>query len=228
MRRSLSRPVLGNSLPAAFPELVLLAAGRSRRLGRPKAAATREGQPLLLHQLLKARRAGFSRVQVVLGADGRRLAALLDARTRAALGFESLELVFVTGWREGMGGSLREALHRLRPGGAGRVLLLVDQVGVAAKDLRRLAMIHLGPGKQRLAAATVADHHLPQAPLLLARSHCAPLRRQLRGDRGLGGWLRALAPSALRVLPMAGLAQDLDTPTDAHRWRNAPVRATVR
>lgn len=218
------RSVLPRLCPAAhrFPDLVLLAAGRSRRLGRPKALVRRGGQPLLIQQLQMARAAGFRRVHVILGADAPRLSAAIDAGARAALGFESLRLLRVRAWREGMGGSLREALHRLPPGESAVVLMLLDQVGLSAGNLRRLATAW-PRGGHCMVAASPPDQRWPQVPVRLPRTLFATAERHLVGDRGLAAWLQGLAPHRLQLVPMAGLDRDLDTPQQASHWRHAPA-----
>ena len=67
-----------------LPCLLLLAAGRSRRLGRPKGGLVAHGVPLLVQQLQKARAAGIDRALVVLGATAPRLERLLTPTLRPA------------------------------------------------------------------------------------------------------------------------------------------------
>ena len=197
--------------------LLLLAAGRSRRLGRPKAAVTRGGCPLLVHQLRMARAAGITRACVVLGAGAQRLAALLGPGERNRLGFSELRVVRVQRWRGGMGESLREGLGNLPPDWRQVLILLVDQVGIRAPDLRRLPL--RGRTCGAVWAATPPDRRQPQVPVMLPRTMTRAARSQLRGDRGLAPWLRRLPEKELKLVALDGLERDLDTPADAMAWR---------
>ena len=72
---------------AADADVVVLAAGRSSRLGEPKGLFAVEGKPWLLHQLDAIARTGLAgRVVVVLGFDAERyLAAIPDLAARASI-----------------------------------------------------------------------------------------------------------------------------------------------
>ncbi len=206
-------------LPAGAPQpcLVLLAAGRSRRLGRPKGALVARGAPLLVHQLRKARTAGLNQALVVLGAAAPRLETLLSPSVRVALGFQELHVLRARAWREGMGGSLRDGLRALPADCSHVLVLLVDQTGISADHLRRLARV---AGKQRV-VATTATAGVPMAPVVLPRRYLRTAIDRLQGDRGLGPWLRALETGHRVDVPCPAASQDLDTPEDAAVWRSS-------
>ncbi len=213
-----------------MPCLLLLAAGRSRRLGRPKGTLGGSAHPLLLRQLQLARAAGFTEACVVLGAAAPRLRTVLSATAQRALGFRRLTLIHAHAWREGMGGSLRDGLRALPADWHAALVLLVDQAWLEAEDLRALVKAARGGGRWQLAAACTRSGGRRQAPVVLPRGLTPTALARLRGDTGLGPWLNGntTAPAAGRpaardvqavLLPRAGL--DLDTPTDAARWRTA-------
>ena len=222
------------SMSGPLPCLLLLAAGRSRRLGRPKGGLVARGVPLLVQQLQKARAAGMERALVVLGAGAPRLEKLLTPTLVRQLGFRELRLCHASAWREGMGGSLRDGLRAL-PSDWRRVLvLLVDQTGVSSNDLRRLAAGTNQPHGQaqwqgaapahgqvprKLIATVTKSGGSPMAPVVLPRTRVQEALRHLHGDRGLGPWLRRLPGSALALAPCAAAQQDLDTPQMAAAWR---------
>jgi len=221
-------PMLGNANPLRrhvppgrlLPCLLLLAAGRSRRLGRPKGGLVAHGVPLLVQQLQKARAAGIDRALVVLGAGAPRLEKLLTPALQRQLGFRELRICHASAWHEGMGGSLRDGLRAL-PADWRRVLvLLVDQTGVNAKDLRRLAVSAAEGQVQSKVTATVAKPGgSPMAPVVLPRTRAKEALRHLHGDRGLGPWLRKQSSRSLVLLPCPAAAEDLDTPAAAAAWR---------
>ena len=214
-----------------LPCLLLLAAGRSRRLGRPKGGLVANGVPLLVQQLQKARAAGIDRALVVLGAGAPRLAKLLTPTLVRQLGFRELRVCHASAWREGMGGSLRDGLRAL-PSDWQRVLvLLVDQTGVTGKDLRRLAARtapRQGEEQRQLqgkVSATITEPGgSPMAPVVLPRTRLSEIVTHLHGDRGLGPWLRKQPSGSLVLVPCPAAAEDLDTPTAAAVWRTKRPR----
>ncbi len=216
-----------------MPCLLLLAAGRSRRLGRPKGGLVAHGVPLLVQQLQKARAAGIDRALVVLGASAPRLERLLTPTLQRKLGFNELRICHASAWREGMGGSLRDGLRALPQDWRQVLVLLVDQTGVCAKDLRRLATFkNRGSGQgprqgheqrqlQGKVIATISSEPggSPMAPVVLPRIRLREVLTHLHGDRGLGPWLRKQQSSGLVLVPCPAAAEDLDTPTAAAVWR---------
>jgi nicotine blue oxidoreductase len=220
------------SMSGPLPCLLLLAAGRSRRLGRPKGGLVARGVPLLVQQLQKARAAGIERALVVLGAGAPRLEKLLTPTLVRQLGFRELRICHASAWREGMGGSLRDGLRALPTDWKRVLVLLVDQTGVQGEDLRRLAALtHRGPGQgprqgqeqrqlQGKVIATIAKPGgSPMAPVVLPRNRMQDALRHLQGDRGLGPWLRQQQSSDVVLVPCPAAAEDLDTPAAAAAWR---------
>jgi CTP:molybdopterin cytidylyltransferase MocA len=78
--------------------IILLAAGASTRLGRPKQLVLWNGEPLLRHSTIVALSARLGPVIVVLGA--------VERECRKSLAGLSVEIVVNTSWTEGMGGSI--------------------------------------------------------------------------------------------------------------------------
>jgi molybdenum cofactor cytidylyltransferase len=207
--------IRGMAVPAP-PSLLLLAAGRSRRLGRAKGAAAPAGEPLVRRQLRVARAAGLRGGCVIVGAAA--------ARVTRHLHGAGLPRAYTPSpaphWREGLAGSLRDGLRALPRGWKAALILLVDQVAVSPADLRRLLRAAHRGGRWHLAAAQDPASGRLQAPVILPRSHAAAARA-LRGDAGLGGWLRALPAGQAVAVPMPAAVPDLDTPADAVLLRNA-------
>lgn len=114
---------------------VVLAAGLSRRLGRPKQLLVLDGQPLVVHVVRRALAGEVNRVVVVTGAQ--------DAEIREALDAFPVEIVFNPRFAEGQGTSLAMGIAVLSEGVDAAVILLADQPGVrpgtirAAVDARR-------------------------------------------------------------------------------------------
>lgn len=115
------------SPPARFSGL-LLAAGASSRMGRPKALLpTVDGRPLAIWQADRLRAAGCGEVLIVIGCHA--------ADLRAGLAGETL--VEQIAWARGRAGSLQAGL-RARPDAAGWLVLPVDNVGIRTATLRAL------------------------------------------------------------------------------------------
>jgi molybdenum cofactor cytidylyltransferase len=112
---------------------VVLAAGGSARLGRPKQLLVHEGRTLLRRAVDAAREGGCRPVFVVLGAG----ADALRADVAAAGG----EVVLNEAWERGLGSSIRagvrEAARACPPVGA-VALLAADQPRLAPEVVRRL------------------------------------------------------------------------------------------
>lgn len=177
------------------PAALVLAAGASRRLGRPKQLVTLAGETLVHRAARLALEAGCHPVVVVEGA-----VPLADA-----LAGLDVERVHCADWAKGPGASLRRGAAALAGRADGVVVSLVDQPWLDAADLRRLIT---APGDVA-AAAYEAVLGVP------ARFSGAALEvlAQVPDERGAGGWLNAHAAQVTAV-PMPNAARDLDTPED--------------
>lgn len=179
---------------------VLLAAGASRRLGRPKQLLRRDGESLLRRGARLALASGAVRTLVVLGARAERLSGELDGL--------AVERVLNPDWHDGMAASLAAAARALA-GFDGAVLVL-------ACDQPALELAHLQALRDGAAAAGCAatDHAgAPGVPALIAPQ----LWREataLRGDRGFGAALAQAPAGAVWRLHAPELALDLDTAAD--------------
>ena len=192
---------------------VILAAGGSTRLGRPKQLVRLRGRALLDRAVSAALTATQGPVVVVVGADGLRLRSLV-ARSRAP----RVEIVHHAGWREGMSSSLRRGLDAVPHGARAVLFMLADQPHVDARSLERL----VAAWRRRPARAAAAAYSgRLGVPAILPRSAFRALRA-LVGDEGARRVLAA-APGVTRVeLPEA--AVDVDTAEDLTRLARRPAR----
>lgn len=182
--------------------MVVLAAGGSRRLGRPKQLLTRDGETLVHRAARLALDTSPRRMLVVVGA---RRDEVADALSGLAC-----EIVCNPSWERGLAGSLQAAATALA-GHAGAVLVAgCDQPALDAVHLRALLA---GSGKAATRCAATQHDDGPGIPAvvpsaLLSQAH------MLQGDRGLGRWLRALPLTDISMLDAPELAFDLDTEDD--------------
>jgi nicotine blue oxidoreductase len=189
---------------------LLLAAGGGRRLGgRPKALLDYDGRPLVEHAVRALREGGCEPVQVVLGA------AAADVAERARL--EGYRVAVNPDWPEGMGSSLRAGLEALAGTGAQAVVVaLVDQPGIGAAAVARVAAAYRGPGSLAAASYDGKRGH----PVLFGRDRWKGIGASAVGDQGARSYLR-LHEAELTLVECGDIAvpADIDTPEDLHLLR---------
>ncbi|HEY2729313.1 MAG TPA: nucleotidyltransferase family protein [Polyangia bacterium] len=179
----------------------VLAAGASRRLGRPKQLVLVDGVPLIRHVAIAAVRSRCARVAIVLGANAAEVAPTLEGL--------DVECVDNPDWAEGMAASVRAAAAW-----AGRHAL--DALLLAVADQPRLSSLHLdaliaASNDGERAAASAYGGQLG-VPALFPRSW-NPRLALLRGDAGARHLLRASEELVAPVAWQAG-ALDVDRPED--------------
>lgn len=197
-------------------DAVLLAAGGSRRLGRPKQLLTREGEPLVRRAARLALATAPRRLLVVTGGAGDAVAAALHGL--------ACERVDHDGWATGLAGSLRAAGDALGADAAPSVLVLgCDQPALAAAHL--IALLAGAAGAASGCAATGHGGARVGIPAVVPA-------HWLRGDtgphldHGFGPRLRALQTGSRWTLDAPDLRCDIDTPDDlraavARGWLDA-------
>jgi molybdenum cofactor cytidylyltransferase len=178
--------------------VLLLAAGASRRLGRPK-QLVRLGGESLLRRAARAALAGGGPALVVLGARAEAM--------RAELAGLPVTVVVNPDWREGMAASIRAGLRAL-PEGAGAVLFLAcDQPAVDGQLVNRLLELHGRHPDAVVACAYAGARGIPA----LFPARCFPALLALTGDRGARG---LLAGADVVELPFPEGAMDVDQEED--------------
>lgn len=175
---------------------VILAAGGSTRLGRPKQLLTREGETLVHRAARMALATAPTRVLIVLGADA-------DELTRAVADLPC-EIVANDHWNHGLAGSIAAAGRAL--GACDDVVLLLGC------DQPRLGIEHLHALLNAAAPTGIAASGYRGVVGIPAVVPPGWLGDIATGDRGLGARLRALSSAALGVVDAPELENDVDTP----------------
>jgi molybdenum cofactor cytidylyltransferase/nicotine blue oxidoreductase len=180
---------------------LLLAAGRGRRAGGPKALrADATGRPWVVHAVHTLREGGCARVSVVVGAAA--------DEVRAVLADEDVDVVAAADWSDGMGASLGAGLTALDGTDAQIACVhLVDLPDVGSDVVARLLTAAAGVGT--LVRATYASG--PGHPVLLGRSHWPAVRAAARDDTGARSYLAATPVRLVDCSDLAG-GRDVDGP----------------
>ncbi|HTS33811.1 MAG TPA: NTP transferase domain-containing protein [Thermoplasmata archaeon] len=200
---------------------IVLAAGVSSRMGRPKGAVPFEGTPLLELVLQKLRSAGVGSAVVVLGHGAEQV--------RRSVRFLNEKVVVASDYRAGMSRSLAAGLGAV-PTGARRVMVvLADQPFIEPSTYARLARRAAEPDG-RIFIPTFRG--IRGNPVLFDYS-LASEATLIEGDVGC----RAMFPhhlAEIREVPLddPGILVDIDTEADLAAFdeaarRHEPLRTTL-
>lgn len=176
---------------------VVLAAGGSRRLGRPKQLLPYGDGTLLDQALHIARACDFDQLICVLGAE--------SATIRKAVDLQDVVVVENTGYGSGCSSSLAVALAHVDLGIDVLVLLLADQPGVTPESV---AALLAGRGGAPIAACAYGDGR--GHPLAFARS-VFPELQALHGDKGVWKLLDRCSGDVVDVAVGGRVPPDVDT-----------------
>ena len=189
---------------------IVLAAGSSTRMGKPKLTLPLAGRGILSHVLAAALASPLDEVIVVLGPG--------SDDVRSSLGEVASRVRFVTNadHLQGQSTSLRAGLDACDPASSAAVVLLGDQPGVSAGSIDAVVAAFDG-------SAGDADHDVVQAsyggrpghPTVLARAVWAEVVRE--GDEGARTWIGE-HPDRRTLVEVGGRPPaDVDTPEEYER-----------
>ena len=184
---------------------LVLAAGGSRRLGRPKQLLPYGAATLLDHVLQTARDCDFDQLLCVVGGAAEEIRATVD--------FEGVEVVENPDFGEGCSSSIAAALGEVDQRSEVLVLMLGDQPGVTAGTVARLLA---GRGDAPIAVCAYEDgrgHPLAFSPRLF------PELRSLHGDKAVWKLLDRYGDEAAEVPVDSSLPPDIDTWEDYRKLR---------
>lgn len=190
--------------------VILLAAGNSSRLGRPKQLLDYEGRTLLQHSIQVAVESNANPVVVVVGAKAETIKHEIQGK--------EIKVVENEEWEEGMASSIRcgiQAFSQLTPGAEGTILMVCDQPFVTASLLNELITAHQKTGKPIVACGyentfgpPVFFHHSVFQELL-----------SLQGDIGARAILSQHSDD-VEIIPFPKGNFDVDTEADYERIKS--------
>lgn len=190
---------------------IVLAAGRSARLGQPKQLMPYRGRPLLHWAVAAMAASAVERVIVVLGHEA--------ARVQREVDLSGARVVVNERYAEGLSTSLQAGLAALGddPGDGSAieaaVLAVGDQPLLGPRSIDALIEAYRATGAP-IVAADYGDHQ--GTPLLLHRS-VWPLAQRIQGDQGARALLRGHTYQIATIsLPLQAGA-DVDTWNDYER-----------
>jgi molybdenum cofactor cytidylyltransferase len=191
--------------------VIILAAGSSSRLGKPKQLLKYNGESLLQHMLGIAMAADVRPIIVVLGANG----LLISKEIKAAV--PPSHIVFNGEWREGIASSVRSGIRALQgadPLADGVILAVCDQPYVTTNLLNSLLAEQGKSGSPIVASAYErgAGVQVIGTPVLFHKS-MYPELMALKGDTGAKKLIRQYTDSVATV-PFPGGDTDIDTEAD--------------
>ena len=170
-----------NSIPSSYG-IILLAAGASSRLGKPKQLLPYNDKTLLQHSLQIAIATEIEPIVTVLGANSDLLIESLEN--------QKLTTVINEGWSEGMASSIRcgmEALLKTTPALDGVIIMVCDQPFVTSTLLTDLVEKHQLTGKPIIASKYNSNLGTPA----LFDTTIFALLRSLKGDSGAKKMMQA-------------------------------------
>ena len=186
---------------------VILAAGGSRRFGRPKQLVAFQGESLVRRSVRAATEAGLASIVVVAGESA--AAIKNELRETSAAVIENGE------WQRGLGTSIRCGLQELRalvPDLDAVVILACDQPFVEASTIAALIAEHDRSGKPMVASSYASTLGIP---VLFDRS-CFDALLALPDDSGAKALIESRRDEVAQI-PFEPGAVDIDTRADFER-----------
>jgi molybdenum cofactor cytidylyltransferase len=190
---------------------LVLAAGGSRRLGRPKQLLPYAGATLLDHTVATARSCEFDQLLVAVGGESEKVRSRVD--------LSGADVIVNPGFGAGCSSSIAVAMEALDPAATVLVLMLGDQPGVTADTV---AALLAGRGDAPLAVCRYDDGR--GHPIAFARSVFGDLA-DLHGDKGVWRLLDRGGDAVAEVRVAGPIPLDVDTHEDYDAILAAPGAA---
>jgi molybdenum cofactor cytidylyltransferase len=184
---------------------ILLAAGESKRMGRPKQLLEWEGKTLLRHSLESLIASAADETILVLGHEA--------GRIRASLPELPIKIVTNPDYRQGMASSLRQGLLAMDPRSEAFLVLLADQPGIGPEIINTLIRaFHQADPERGIVRPVYRDR--PGHPVLIGVQYRQEAM-ELRGDVGARPILLNHPEDILEIaVDQDAILRDIDTPEE--------------
>lgn len=156
-------------------EVMIMAAGASRRLGQPKQLVEYQGQTLIRKISQEAINADIGNVTVVTGYDHKTIEKEIQNK--------GVDVYYNEEWEEGLGASIRNGLKHIlqeKPETNAVLLTMVDQPYVDGTHLKKLANAYDPSRPMIIASAYSSTFGVP----VLFDSKYFDMMKELKGDEG--------------------------------------------
>ena len=189
--------------------IIILAAGESSRLGRPKQLLTFRDTSLLQKVIDQCAPLEFDTGVIVLGAHADDIRKAVDPG--------KFTFVMNPEWKEGIASSIRKGVEfslELNPETEHLLFLLSDQPFVTTALLQRLLKTHKTGKKEITASLYDEDVGVPA----VYSKPAFPLLKKLSGDKGAKKVMKRF-PEKVATVPFGKGSFDVDTPEDYEALR---------
>ncbi|MEC7265309.1 MAG: nucleotidyltransferase family protein [Bacteroidota bacterium] len=188
--------------------VVILAAGGSSRLGRPKQLVKFKGKPLLQHTLDLVEKLDFKKKILVLGSDEDLILKEVDIK--------NFEVLSNPDWEKGMAGSIKTGLQELTRNTEMEhiLLLLSDQPLLTTEYIQRLSMAHV----YQKPMATYSKYGSEMGVPAIFSKAAFPFLENLKGDQGAKK-LTTNADFVYRTIEFEHGGFDIDTEADVEKLK---------
>ena len=191
--------------------IIILAAGASTRLGKPKQLLQYRGKTLLAHAINEAVNSNADAVVVVLGKDANLFKKEIDER--------KIRVAINSSWEEGMASSLRLGMDTLlkdKPYIDAVIFMVCDQPHISSSVLNELIITQQKTTKQ-IVTSNYGDSMGP--PALLHKKYFEELMK-LSGDAGARKIIQKNMNDVATILFPEGNI-DIDTEEDYENLKNS-------
>ncbi len=190
---------------------ILLAAGESKRMGRPKQLLPWQGKTLLLHILESLLASDADEIILVLGHEADRIRSSLPALP--------IKIAVNPDYRQGMASSLRQGLLAMDPGSEAFLLCLADQPGIGPEIMNTIISTFRQADPQRGIVRPVYRGRRGH-PVLIGARYLEETLELLKGDVGARQILLNHPEDILDVdMEMDVILRDIDTPEEYRAYR---------